>query len=77
MSWNLPANFLNGRAAASHQTLLITDTQCDRTPYGERFTMATRPGGSNSNLHQNVKECQIEGREKTTRGGEGRGEEIQ
>lgn len=52
----------------SHQTLcLIADIQCDRTPYGERFTMATRPGGSNSNLPENVKECQKERREKMRR----------
>ncbi|KAK5877911.1 hypothetical protein CesoFtcFv8_025373 [Champsocephalus esox] len=38
-----------------------------RTPYGERFTMATRPGGSNSNLPQNVKECQRERRKERRR----------
>lgn len=44
--------------AASHNDLMR---------YGERFTMATRPGGSNSTRHQNVKECQKE-RGTMTRG---------
>lgn len=55
----------------------ITDAQCDRTPYGERFTMATRPVDFNSNLHQNVKECQIERGETKTQAGEGGRPEIQ